>query len=130
MIFPFLFCPGTSDLTRADVKFSPLYYIISRVSSQDQNQIFIMYQGMSNFKARSRVSSCPGRQILKSRKVYPMSNFHSSCKFQPAASAANQLSNFIAAANQLQVKFSYSSCKFEKAGISCYNIYTKDEESP
>jgi hypothetical protein len=56
-----------------------------------------------------------------------MSNFHSSCKFQPAASAANQLSNFKAAANQLQVKFSYSSCKFEKAVNSWYNIYTKDE---
>jgi hypothetical protein len=43
-----------------------------------------------------------------------MSNFHSSCK-KPAASAAF-------------VKFSYSSCKFEKAANSCYNIRVRLRE--
>jgi hypothetical protein len=44
-----------------------------------------------------------------------MSNFHSSCKTSCIAAAS------------WPVKFSYSSCKFEKAVNSCYNIYTKDE---
>jgi hypothetical protein len=59
-------------------------------------------------------------------QILALSNFD-----VPAANQL-QLSNFIAAANSSYkvglVKFLYSSCKFEKAGNSCYNIYTKDEE--
>jgi hypothetical protein len=39
-----------------------------------------------------------------------MSNFHSSCKTSCIAAAS------------WPVKFLYSSCKFEKAANSCYNI--------
>ena len=50
-----------------------------------------------------------------------MSSFHS-CQISKAAT--NQLHQLHPVAF---VKFSYSSCKFEKAAKSCYNIYTKDE---
>ena len=55
--------------------------------------------------------------------------FKPAANFKPAASAANQLSNFHSSCKSgCVVKFYIAAAKFEKAANSCYNIYTKDEE--
>ena len=55
---PFYFARA---IFRAAVKFSPLYYITLRVSSQDPNQIFIMCRGVSNFKGAILSVKSPGQ---------------------------------------------------------------------